>query len=384
MAETHGRTPPDRTLDGFKCCVHALQAVEARLSSLIARCSEHGLAHAAHLDRLPALASFDPFAAPAAAAAGAETAGANARSQPRASAMPADPRPLRGTRQAMARTSHADRMGNEATASPPPREVAGQAAHGMSTPPPIAATAAGEDAGALITALLRRHTAPRPGPQHLPRLHPTGGTREADGRDSRSASSGLSMGPDTRPARVGHLPAAAGPVHVRPPAAVQAAPDTTPSYPRAPLRQGEGGWPGRTALHRDRPGRADVPPPGHPADNSLTGSPQLGNDALRQLVGTLFATAPRADLRPAPAQTAAGQPAGRTSGAPALLPQGRAPSRLLGAQDAVLARTPQTTGGAPTQAEHHADAAPSHPGELAAGLERLLREQAWLRGVDLS
>src|SRR5690606_2127820 len=103
---------------------------------------------------------------------------------------------------------------------------------------------------------------------------------------------------------------------------------------------------------------------------------QSATDALHTLVAPLF-------LRAAP-DTGAGAGAAkadaqRASGRPPLL---RAPSRLLGA---AAPGTQATTAPAANAKAWAAPAAPASgqpadgPADLAAGLERLLREQAWLR-----
>ena len=111
---------------------------------------------------------------------------------------------------------------------------------------------------------------------------------------------------------------------------------------------------------------------------------QSTTDTLHTLVAPLF-------LRAAP-HTGAGAAkadAQRASGRPPLL---RAPSRLLGAAapGTQAAAAAAATAKVRTAAAEPATGQPAFgqpadgPAELAAGLDRLLREQAWLRGVDLT
>jgi hypothetical protein len=73
--------------------------------------------------------------------------------------------------------------------------------------------------------------------------------------------------------------------------------------------------------------------------------------------------------------------------APTRSPLQRAPSRLLAAVGTTWAAQPPAAAAASLHAATQMPSA-SAPGDsatdLATGLERLLREQAWLRGVDLT
>ena len=106
---------------------------------------------------------------------------------------------------------------------------------------------------------------------------------------------------------------------------------------------------------------------------------QDAHDTLRTLVAPLF-------LRPLP-DTGAGPAEAGAQRASERLPLLRAPSRLLGA---AAPGTPATAAAAATAKTWTAAAEPASgqsadgPADLAAGLDRLLREQAWLRGVDLT
>ena len=104
---------------------------------------------------------------------------------------------------------------------------------------------------------------------------------------------------------------------------------------------------------------------------------QSTTDTLHTLVAPLF-------LRATPDTGAAKADTQRASGR---LPLLRAPSRLLGATlpDAQAATTPAANAKAWAAPAAPASSQPADgPADLAAGLERLLREQAWLRGVDLT
>ena len=106
---------------------------------------------------------------------------------------------------------------------------------------------------------------------------------------------------------------------------------------------------------------------------------QSTTDTLHTLVAPLF-------LRAAPhaGAGAAKADAQRASGRPPLL---RAPSRLLGAAAPGTQATATPAANAKAWATPAAPASgqpADGPADLAAGLDRLLREQAWLRGVDLT
>ena len=106
---------------------------------------------------------------------------------------------------------------------------------------------------------------------------------------------------------------------------------------------------------------------------------QSATETLHTLVAPLF-------LRAAPdaGAGAAKADAQRVSGRPPLL---RAPSRLLGATapDAQATTAPAANAKAWAAPVAPASGQPADgPADLAAGLDRLLREQAWLRGVDLT
>ena len=106
---------------------------------------------------------------------------------------------------------------------------------------------------------------------------------------------------------------------------------------------------------------------------------QSTTDTLHTLVAPLF-------LRAAP-HTGAGASKANAQRASERLPLLRAPSRLLGAAAPAAQATAAPAGSAKawTAAAAPASGQPADgPADLAAGLERLLREQAWLRGVDLT
>jgi hypothetical protein len=226
------------------------------------------------------------------------------------------------------------------------------------------------NAGELIGELLQRHPAPRQ-PARLQGI----GARPA-------ATSALPVNGDTPAGQRTAAPGAA--IATSPDSRLQARMRSTPpgrtydTVARAP--DGE-----HTGTSFSRCASAGlVPSEPTPARDAAAPAPAhlpSGGDTLRALVTPLF-------LRPAPgvAPAAAEQGPGTQHriDRPTVL---RAPSRLLGA--AAPGNGSAATRPVVTQANGAAQAPTTTipadtSADLATGLDRLLREQAWLRGVDLT
>ncbi len=430
MAE---RRPPAPALARFQACSGALQAVEERLADMLDACQGAGVAQLERLQQLPAAAGFRPFselatsdASPTVSAAPAQDAERGSRAH---AARMTPPSPGRTQSLHRAEPSLATPMstpGSAGRANTHPanqKDAPGAATTGLidtrpaPSPPASAAfvrvagaraesSAAGvQDAGALITALLQRHPAPRTsarlrgiGAAEPAPLRPTG---HAGGTNTGVAAARPSGPPGTL-----HDPAfgATQDRVAQRGQAFERAPRPAPPADRP--------FPGEffaadkiaAARAASAPGHASALASGHPAphrtqmgarfaDTAADASRLLrsGDEALRTLVAPLFmrtapfampssvmaSAIPHADL-------AAG--AATRSVAPPVL---RAPSRLLAAAQRVdgasnAGKAPAGTSAAAPVPSATSASALDTAADLASGLDRLLREQAWLRGVDLT
>lgn len=414
----------------FQACSGALQQVEERLADLLDACEGAGVAQLGHLQQLPPAAGFRPFAGLAAddpppAASTAPAQDAERRPRARAARMtspsPGNAQPMRPAAVPLAAAvSTPASAGPANTQRAVPNDTPGAATAGFidtrATPSPSESAAfvrlAGaladgsaarlQDAGALITALLQRHPAPRA----PARLRGIGAAEPApmrpQGHSARTDTGTVAARPGGQPSTLHDT--AFGATHDRgaqrgqaferapwpaPPSgrsdpAESLAADKVPAS-RAPSKPGQAGALASGLATQHRTQRAS------PLADAASDAARLlrsGDEALRTLVAPLFMRAtpfamPSAVMPPTdPTATAAAR--GRTQ--PPLL---RAPSRLLAG---ALADDSHKGGGKSTAGK--SGAGPVQPvagtspldsaADLASGLDRLLREQAWLRGVDLT
>lgn len=381
-----------------------LEATQARLSGLLAAFAREAEAHTGDLERLPAAARFNPFAVlpkafePAHTADPDDKVGGRRADKGSRAAQASAPRPAATGTTALA--SLAGAAGNLRQASgrtpdiPPSAAALTPAALGAAAarersraraagPEPMASLPAREQAahayaaGELIDALLKRHAPPRA----PTRLHGIG---------TRSAQA--SHDGDAAPAqRVATTSAAR---------AAQAAADHPALRHGAELAASAAAAHG--ALLAPGAGHGHAPPSRLHAASAPWGelscqaatqagagmdaaAMEHGDEALRRLLDSGFAH---------PATVAQAFESVRPETlmrAPTRSPQRRAPSRLLGAsgpQDVATAPATSAKAATATPASAMTTPAPAMPADgaadLAAGLDRLLREQAWLRGVDLT
>lgn len=393
----------------FRHCRNMLQSAQARLSGLLAACTRDGVTRIERLSGLPAAAQFTPFdalstpggqagagtSAPQTAPGRLRATGHNAAALSAANRGPASAGPAGFVRQALANVSAAP-ASQISPRAPGQRKAP---AMNIDTPtntsaPPAARGAAALqtgaiervtracDAGELIDALLQRHAAPR----HPARLHGIGARPTA--AQALSGADDAAVGQATR---LGAALASATP-------AAWANRDTTPAQqpsaetaPDVATDRAAFG-PVSSPRMRETPMSADTAPARDTSDTNMPGPASLlqtGGNTLRALVTPLF-------LRPTPGAEPAANAAGSSPSRPDRLPVLRSPSRLLAAAHTASAGAATPTAGAkagtappafattaPTLAMDTDSAADSHT-DFAAGLDRLLREQAWLRGVDLT
>lgn len=369
-----------------------LQATQARLSALLAAVTGEVAARTDNLERLPAAARFNPFAvalplnpfvmpkfvdAANAAEAGAKARGRRSDNGSRV-APGAAARPGAGASAALTGLASAADGLRRTPDLPPsaaaltraaatPRAEAGRAP-ARTAPSSAAAAAAGAGKGSanacsvgeLINAVLQGHTAPAAPPE-------AGRTLARTARSGAAAAAGA-----------GKASASAQSVGALIDVVLQGtAPVARPEAGGALARSvGEliGSLLQRHAAPRPT---TNAQPTASTAD--VGAHLQSATETLHTLVAPLF-------LRAAPdaGAGAAKADAQRVSGRPPLL---RAPSRLLGATapDAQATTAPAANAKAWAAPVAPASGQPADgPADLAAGLDRLLREQAWLRGVDLT
>lgn len=434
MAE---RRAPAPALARFQACSGALQAGEERLADLLDACQGAGVAQFERLQQLPAAAGFRPLsgplsglatgdAPPAASAAPAQDAErrSNARaaritpfspgsSQPTPPAAPSLATPLTtpasaglaNTRPAALKNAPGTATAGFFDARTTPPEPASAPSASVTGALADASAARVQDAGALITALLQRHPAPRTsaklrgiGAAEPAPLRPTG---HAEGTNTGAAA-----------ARPGSQP---GPLHAPGFGATQdRVAQRGEAFERAPrpappadrLSHGDFFAADKVAAARaaSAPGQVSALASGLAAphgtqrgalleDAAADGARLLrsGDEALRTLVAPLFIRAvpfamPSSAMPSATPHADLATGAATRSVAPPVL---RAPSRLLAA--AQRGDSPGSAGKAPAGPSAAApvpSATSASPldtaADLAGGLDRLLREQAWLRGVDLT
>lgn len=376
-----------------------LEAAQARLSALLAAVTGEAAARTGNLERLPAAARFNPFAvlpkvfdaangADATAKAHARRADKGSRAAPMATARPGASASA-GLAGAANSLTQAPRRAPDLPPSTAALALAATAANAQvraAAVEPLASRPASEQgvhaqaAGELIVALLQRHAPPRA----ATRLHGIG-ARSAPARDDGDAA----------PARRTTAASAAGAAQAadadaaadRPAARRAAAIDASTAAARGALLAPGGEYgdapPSRlhaaSALWGERAAMAtatgiDAAPMDAPAL-------QHGDAVLRSLLDSV-------PPRPASvAQALDGVRPEPLARAPTRSPLQRAPSRLLAAVGTAPAAQPPAAAAASLHAATQVPAG-SAPGDnaadLADGLERLLREQAWLRGVDLT
>lgn len=376
-----------------------LQATQARLSALIAAVTGGAAARTGNLERLPGAALFNPFpllpkvieaanGADSGAKAGGRGPDKGRRATPTAAARPGAnaTAALAGLASAADTLRQAPRRASDLPPSAAARTPAAQAAHAGAGGARAGTSSAGAaSVGELIEAVLQGHVPPAAYPKADRRRAPTarsGGAAAAGAGES--AASAPSVGELINAILQGHAaPAARREAGPAPACAARsgaaAAAGAGKASARVPavgelidaLRQGQAApRPGTDT----RPGAGARP---MAVDAQAGTHLQHATDALRSLVAPLL-------LRPDNGAGARESGAPRASERPPLL---RAPSRLLGA--AAPGAQATATPAASAQAWATPAAPPSGqpadgPAELAAGLERLLREQAWLRGVDLT
>lgn len=391
MAERRPPSPaPLPALAPFQACREALRHVESRLSAVLVACEAAGAQQLGNLQRLPAAARFQPFSS--------EPLCPQADASPASEDRADDGQPL--TAAGSRRNARGSRPGHPPTHAGDERSPAGRRARPIDLPgripaatAPAVGPAAGpvgralvgpaqqdavgkgaQDAAALIAALLYRHPAPR----QPARLHGIGGAPAGmPGATPGTLSAGAGRTdspPSVGPARATLAPGGRGEDHEAQTAAPAPSPASPPPFPhlQTPAARRMGPMHGAAPPVTAEAARARAAAPTGPAR-----AQQSGTTALHTLVTPLFM---RATLQPAaPAEAAA-----RAAQPPVL----RAASRLLAA---VPARDGQGQAGKSATGAPVADAAwPAKQAaalgaasELADGLERLLREQALLRGVDL-
>lgn len=228
------------------------------------------------------------------------------------------------------------------------------------------------DAGELIGELLQRHPAPRQ-PARLQGI----GARP-------TATSGLPVDGDSPAEQPTAGPGAE--IATSPGARLQASQRSTPPGHAhdAATKAPDGGHTGTFFSRRASAGL--IPRDPTPEGNAAAPDPahlQSSGDALRALVTPLFLR-PAPGVAPGAAQPQPGPGAQHHTDRPTVL---RAPSRLLGpaapGNGSIATRPAVTPANAAAQAPTTTIPA-DNSADLATGLDRLLREQAWLRGVDLT
>ena len=368
-----------------------LQATQARLSALLAAVAGGAVARTGDLERLPAAARFNPFAVavpfnpftvlpevfePATTA----DPGAKARGRRADRGSRAAPGATARTGASAALAGAADSLPQAPGRAPdlPPSAaalaLAATAANTQARPAgaePLASRPASEHAahvqaaGELIEALLQRHAPPRA----ATRLHGIG-ARSAPARYDGDAA----------PARHTVAASAAG--------AAQAA-DVAADHPAARgavvAPGGDHGDAAPSRLHA-----ASAPWGERAAMRTATGMDAAPMDAPALKHGDAVLRSLLDSVPPRPAtgtQALDGVQPEPLARAPTRSPLQRAPSRLLAAVGTTWAAQPPAAAAASLHAATQMPSA-SAPGDsatdLATGLERLLREQAWLRGVDLT
>ena len=386
----------------FRRCRDVLRAADACLAELLAAFTGEPAERTGRLSTLPPAAGFAPFAALAApetqAASGEPAAAAAAGVRRRAGAPPAPPAPgrrpttlaesalegasslaaarARSGVHSLASTAPARRSANSGPGADAPavlpeagRTLASTARSGAAAAAGAGnASASARSVGELIGDLLQRHAAPAARPGAGPTLARTARSGAAAAASAGNASaSERSVGELIGTLLQRH--AAPRPSANTPGAAQSAAAGATQARTHADA------LPDATSRRAAQRPAASARPTAADADASAP--LQHTTDALRTLVAPLF-------MRPV-ADTGAGA-AVDAQRAPGRGPLLRAPSRLLGAAAPGAQAAPAAnakawaTPAAPVSGDQPADG----PADLAAGLERLLREQAWLRGVDLT
>lgn len=410
MAEPRGLAA---ALAPFHAASKHLQATQARLSALIAAVTSEAVTRTGNLERLPAAARFNPFsvaqplnpfavltkvagaanAAEAGAKAGGRRSDTGKRPAPTAAARPGANASAAAAGLASAAAGLHQAPGR-APDLPPSAAARAAAAH----PEPDrtladtarcggagASSADAPSVGALIDALLQRHATPAacPKAERTPARAARSGAAAAAGR-AKSSVNMQSVGELINTVLQGAAPVArpeAGRTLARAARSGAAAAAGTGKALAGAPSVGEliDGLLQRHAAPRpDTRPTASAQPMASAVDTGayLQGAP----DTLRTLVAPRF-------LRPVPDSDAGPAKAGAQR-ASERLPLLRAPSRLLGTASpcAQASATAPATAKAWTAAAEPSSGQPAlgQPADLAAGLERLLREQAWLRGVDLS
>ena len=386
-----------------------VEAAQARLSALLAAVTGEAAARTGNLERLPAAARFNPFAvavpfnpfavlpkvfdaangADAAAKARGRRADKGSRAAPGATARPSASASaaLAGLASAADSLAQAPRRAPDlppSAAALTPAALAAAAANAQAraaAAKPLASRPASEQAvhalaaGELIEALLQRHAPPRA----ATRLHGIG-ARSAPARDDGDAArarhtaaasaAGAAQAAADRPAA--RREAAIDPSTAAARGAVLAPGGEYGDAPPSRLHAASAPWGERAAMATAS--GIDAAPVDAPAL-------QHGDAVLRSLLDSVPPRPARAaqaldGVRPEPLLRA-----------PTRSPLQRAPSRLLAAVGtAPVAQPPAAAAAslhAPTQVPA-GSASGDNAADLADGLERLLREQAWLRGVDLT
>ncbi|MDX9885491.1 hypothetical protein [Thauera sp.] len=397
-----------RTLTTALAPFHAarthLEAAQARLSALLAAVTGEAAARTGNLERLPAAARFNPFAvavpfnpfavlpkvfdaangADAAAKARGRHADKGSRAAPGATARPSASASAALAGLASAADSLAQAPRRAPDLPPSAAALAAAAANAQAraaAAEPLASRPASEQAvhalaaGELIEALLQRHAPPRA----ATRLHGIG-ARSAPARDDGDAArarhtaaasaAGAAQAAADRPAA--RREAAIDPSTAAARGAVLAPGGEYGDAPPSRLHAASAPWGERAAMATAS--GIDAAPVGAPAL-------QHGDAVLRSLLDSVPPRPARAaqaldGIRPEP-----------LARAPTRSPLQRAPSRLLAAVGTAPAAQPPAAAAAslhaPTQVPA-GSASGDNAADLADGLERLLREQAWLRGVDLT
>ena len=387
-----------------------LEAAQARLSALLAAVTGEAAARTGNLERLPAAARFNPFAvgvpfnpfavlpkvfeaangADAAANARGRRADKGSRAAPESTARPSASAALAGLASAADSLPQAPRRAPDlppSAAALAPAALAAAAANTQARPAaaqPLASRPASEQAvhalaaGELIEVLLQRH----PPPRAATRLHGIG-ARSAPARHDGDAATARHPAAASAARATQAAAAAADRSAARRAAAIEPSMAATRGTLLAP--GGEYGDAPPSRLHAASApwGERAAMATASGIDAAPVDAPALqhGDAVLRSLLDS---------VPPRPARLAQAldgvrpEPLAR---APTRSPLQRAPSRLLAAVGtAAAAQTPA----AAAASLHAATQVPagSAPGDnaadLADGLERLLREQAWLRGVDLT
>lgn len=386
-----------------------LQATQARLSALLTTITGEAAVRTGNLERLPAAARFNPFsvavpfnpfavlpkvvdtanAAETGAEAGARRADTGKRAAAAAGARPAASgsaalaglaRAADSLRQAPGRAPDLPPSAAALTAAALGVADASAQARAAAQAPAADLPANAQAAGDLIEALLKRHAPPRA----ATRLHGTG-ARSAptsdDGDAAPARRTAAASAARTAPAAADH------------PAARDALNAGAAATRGSRLARGEG-------LEYAPPSRlhAASAPWDELADRTATrtiaamdatpiGAPAMHAAALDHGDAVLRSLLDADPLRPTTgAEALDGATPASGARAPSRSPLQRAPSRLL----ATVGTGPVAQQPAAAASLHAAVQMPtgSAPGDSAGGLaenlDRLLREQAWLRGVDLT